>query len=95
MSKSRVQIGKTLTIKGKKFKISKSKAKNKKYRACPLSGEGSCLNFGAKGYTAKPGTKKGDNYCARSSGIKSSKSISPNDFARALWNCNGKKSAKR
>ena len=42
----------------------------------------------------KPGTPDGDNYCARSSGIKSSKKggVTPNDLARAAWNCKGKKS---
>lgn len=95
MAKSRIQIGNNITVKGKKFKISASKVKGKKYQACPTSGKGSCINFGAKGYTARPGTKRGDNYCARSSGIKSSKRISANDFARQLWNCKGKKSQKR
>lgn len=91
---SRIQIGKTVTIKGRKYKISAGTAKGKKYKATPLQGSG-VIQFGAKGYNARPGTKKGDNYCARSSGIKSSKKgATANDFARALWNCNGKKSMK-
>ncbi len=93
---SRIQIGKTVTVKGKQYKIARSKAKGKKYVAKPVGGEGRSINFGAKGYNAKPGTSKGDNYCARSSGIKSSKKgASANDFARKLWNCNGKKSMKK
>jgi len=31
---------------------------------------GKTRRFGAKGYSISPGTPKGDNYCARSSGIK-------------------------
>jgi hypothetical protein len=31
---------------------------------------GKTRSFGAKGYSIAPGTSKGDNYCARSSGIK-------------------------
>jgi len=93
---SRIQVGKTVTVKGKKYKIARSKAKGKKYVAKPVNGEGRSINFGAKGYSAKPNTSKGDNYCARSSGIKSSKKgASANDFARKLWNCNGKKSMKK
>jgi len=93
---SRIQIGKTVTVKGKKYKIARSQAKGKKYVARPVNGEGGVINFGAQGYNAKPGTKKGDNYCARSSGIKSSKKgAGANDFAIMLWNCNGKKSMKK
>lgn len=92
---SRIQVGKTVTVKGKKYKIARSKAKGKKYVAKPLSGEGRSINFGAKGYSARPNSKKGDSYCARSSGIKSSKKgATANDFARKLWNCEGKKSMK-
>ena len=91
---SRIQIGKVVTVKGQKFKISAGTAKGKKYKATALSGN-KTVQFGAKGYSARPGTAKGDNYCARSSGIKSSKSgATANDFARNLWNCQGKKSMK-
>ena len=31
---------------------------------------GKTRSFGAKGFSISPGTPKGDNYCARSSGIK-------------------------
>lgn len=69
-------------------KIVRSKAKGKKYAA--ICGDRT-INFGAKGYTIKPGTPAGDSYCARSAGIKS-EGKSPNAFARALWSCRGKKS---
>jgi len=92
---SRIQIGKNVTVKGREYKISRGTAQGKKYKATPVNGKGGTIQFGAKGYTAAPGTKKGDNYCARSSGIKSSKSgAGANDFARKLWNCEGKKSKK-
>ena len=79
---------------GKSFKIGRSTRKGKKYKACPISGKGSCVHFGATGFNARPGTDKGNNYCARSSGIKS-KEVSPNTFARMLWNCEGKVSKKK
>ena len=92
---SRIRIGKIVTEKGRKYKIAASTAKGKKYKAVPLSGKG-VINFGAKGYTAQPGTPRGDRYCARSSGIKSSKKgATANDFSRMLWNCRGKKSMKK
>lgn len=92
---SRIQIGKTVTVKGKQYKIVKPTAKGKKYKAVPVSGKGRSIHFGAKGYTVQPGTPRGNNYCARSSGIKSSKKgATANDFARKLWNCEGKISKK-
>ena len=92
---SRIQFGKIVTVKGTRYRIAKPTAKGKKYKAVPVSGKGKSIHFGAKGYFAKPGTPKGDNYCARSSGIKSTKKgATPNDLARMLWNCRGKKSMK-
>ena len=94
--KSRIQIGKTITVKGRKYKISAGTAKGKKYKAIPFDGAKGVIQFGAKGYKVAPGTDRGDNYCARSSGIKSSKrGASANDFARILWNCDGKKSRNK
>ncbi len=95
---SRIQFGKVVNVGGKRFRIAKPTAKGKKYKAIPVDAKGKrtggkSYHFGAKGYNARPGTAKGNNYCARSSGIKSAK-ISPNTFARMLWNCNGKKSNK-
>ena len=92
---SRIQIGKVVTLKGKKYKISAGTAKGKKYKATPVDGSSGVIQFGAKGYKVGPGTPRGDSYCARSFGIKSSqKGATPNDFARMLWNCEGKKSKK-
>lgn len=62
----------------------------KKYTATV---DGKKRSFGAKGYSISPGTSKGDNYCARSSGIK--KCQDPpcaNDLSRKAWGCVGKKS---
>jgi len=54
------------------------------------------VQFGAKGYKVGPGTDRGDSYCARSAGIKSTqKGATPNDFARMLWNCEGTKSKNK
>ena len=56
---------------------------------------GKTVEFGAKGYSIAPGTKKGDNYCARSSGIKKcAKPPCANDLSRQAWGCVGKKSVK-
>ena len=93
MAKSRIQKGKTVTVKGRKYKISAGTAKGKKYKATPTDGRSGVIQFGAKGYKAGAGTERGDNYCTRSAGIKSSKKgATPNDFARMLWNCSGNKS---
>ena len=94
--KSRIQIGKTVTVKGRKYKISAGTAKGKKYKATPVDGKPGIVQFVAKGYKVGPGTSRGTNYCTRSSGIKSSKKgAGANDFARMLWNCNGKKSKSK
>ena len=39
MAKSRIQIGKTITVKGRKYKISAGTAKGKKYKATPKAKE--------------------------------------------------------
>lgn len=68
----------------------------KKYKVIVRSGgKDRIVRFGAKGYSISPGTPKGDNYCARSSGIKTSKgNLSPNFHARGIWGCKGNKSSK-
>lgn len=83
-----------ISIANKKFKISQSDRKGKKYKATPVSGQGKSYHFGASGYKVGPGTDRGNNYCSRSAGIKSDK-ISNNAFARALWSCKGKKSTNK
>jgi hypothetical protein len=56
---------------------------------------GKTRSFGAKGYSISPGTKKGDAYCARSSGIKKCKNPPcANALSRQAWGCVGKKSVK-
>lgn len=57
------------------------------------------ISFGQAGNAAdggdriRPGTKKGDAYCARSAAIKKcAKPPCPNDLSRAKWKCVGKKS---
>ena len=88
-------MAKKAVIKGKSFNITRSTRENKKFMAIPSDGKGKTIHFGAKGMRIKPGTPAGDNYCARSSGIKSSERISANDFSRWAWNCKGKKSISK
>ena len=85
-------MAKEVTIKGVKGKIKPSPRKNKKWMFEPNNKNINPIHAGDPNATISPGTERGDNYCARSSGIKSSKKLSPNDLARFMWNCNGKKS---
>lgn len=74
-------------------KIQRSTRKGKKWMVKnPRTGK--TIHAGAKGYTIAPGTAKGDNYCARSSGIKTKGKWSANALARHMWGCRGKKSYK-
>jgi hypothetical protein len=76
------------TRKGKKYKV----------RVCKeVRGKRQCktIHFGASGHRIKPGTKAGDSYCARSSGIKGADDpLSANYWSRRMWGCVGKKSQK-
>lgn len=83
-------------VKGQTFKIFKSPRKNKQLLAISLD-EKIKVHFGAPNMPEFPGTKRGDNYCARSSGIKGTDNIkSANFWSRFyLWNCKGKKSMSR
>ena len=54
------------------------------------------------GRRVKPGTSKGDSYCARSFGIKQRLSEkkkndpnTPNNLSRKRWKCKGKKSTRK
>jgi hypothetical protein len=54
------------------------------------------------GPRVKPGTSKGDSYCARSLGIKkglskekASNPNTPNNLSRKRWKCSGAKSKKK
>lgn len=61
--------------------------------------DGKCRSFGQAGQAKgggdriRPGTKKGDAYCARSAGIKKCKNPPcANTLSRKKWKCRGKKS---
>ena len=83
--------------------------KKKKKKPCkPSKGKrfakrvnGKCRSFGQKGKAKgggdriRPGTKKGDAYCARSAKIKKCKNPPcANDLSRKKWKCRGSKSMK-
>ena len=83
--------------------------KKKKKKACkPSKGkrfakrvDGKCRSYGQAGKAKgggdriRPGTKKGDAYCARSAGIKKCKNPPcANTLSRKKWKCRGKKSMK-
>lgn len=61
---------------------------------------GKRVSYGQKGAKVKPGTSKGDSYCARSAGQmkKHSKAAkdpnSPLRLSRKRWKCKGSKSSK-
>ena len=68
----------------------------------PKTGRTRKVSYGqagkAKGGGARirPGTKKGDAYCARSAKIKKCKNPPcPNDLSRKKWKCRGKKSMRK
>jgi hypothetical protein len=74
------------------------KAKGKKF---VKRVNGRCRSFGQAGKAKgggpriRPGTKKGDAYCARSAGIKKCKNPPcANTLSRRKWKCRGKKSMK-
>ena len=79
----------------------KGKAKGK------ITSSGKKVSYGQAGSAkgggprVKPGTSKGDSYCARSLGIKRELSKekqnnpnTPNNLSRARWKCSGAKSRK-
>lgn len=71
-------------------KVELSDRKNKQLKATFKDGE--VIHFGDKSMPEFPNTKRGDNYCARSSGIKS-KERSANTLSRKiLWKCKEKES---
>ena len=87
--------------------LDEKKKKKKKKKACkPSKGKrfakrvkGKCRSFGQKGKAKdggdriRPGTKKGDAYCARSFKIKKCKNPPcANALSRKKWKCRGKKS---
>lgn len=72
------------------------KARSKKVKN-PKTGRTKTVKYGQKGAKVKPGTSKGDAYCARSAKIKGdwkSDPNSPNNLSRKRWKCRGSKSMK-
>jgi hypothetical protein len=73
---------------------SKGKAKVKR------TASGKKVSYGQKGAKVKPGTKKGDSYCARSAGQMKSHGKAAKDpnsplrLSRKRWKCKGAKSTK-
>jgi hypothetical protein len=82
--------------KGKRFvKV----VKNKKTGRTKKVSYGQAGKAKGGGDRIRPGTKKGDGYCARSAGISKKhpsarKPNSPNALSRKKWKCKGKKSMK-
>ena len=89
--------------------VPKEALQEKKKKACkPAKGKrfakrvnGKCRSFGQSGQAKgggdriRPGTKKGDAYCARSAKIKKCKNPPcANDLSRKKWKCRGSKSMK-
>jgi hypothetical protein len=77
------------------MKPRKGKAKVK------VTSTGKKVSYGQKGASVKPGTSKGDSYCARSSGQmrdfpKAAKDPnSPLRLSRKRWKCSGTKSRSK
>lgn len=76
-----------------------SEKKFKKVVTNPKTGRTKTIRYGQKGATIKPGTSKGDSYCARSLGIakkhpSAKNPNSPNALSRKKWKCKGAKSMK-
>ena len=79
----------------KKKSTKKSTKKPAKGKAVRVTKDGKTRSVGQAGKMPKPGTKKGDAYCARSAGIKKCKNPPcANDISRKRWKCRGKKSMK-
>jgi len=86
-----------------KYRLEKSKRKNKQMVAIfTYKGKEQRVHFGDSKMKEYPGTKRGDNYCARSYGIldgdgKPTRNnvLSPNFWSRnILWKCVGKRSER-
>jgi hypothetical protein len=64
------------------------------------TGSGKKVSYGQKGAAVKPGTSKGDSYCARSQGQMrdhpgaAKDPNSPLRLSRKRWKCSGSKSRK-
>lgn len=85
-------IKKEITLLGRKFTIEKSSQKNKQFTATSLDKK-IVIHFGDSRYPEFPNSARGDNYCARSSGIINKEKFNANALSRKLlWGCKGKKS---
>lgn len=77
------------------MKPRKGKAKVK------VTSTGKKVSYGQKGASVKPGTSKGDSYCARSAGQMrdfpkaASDPNSPLRLSRKRWKCSGTKSRSK
>jgi hypothetical protein len=66
-----------------------------------ITSSGKKVSYGQKGAKVKPGTKKGNSYCARSAGqMRDHPSAakdpnSPLRLSRKRWKCSGTKSRKK
>lgn len=87
----------TVTYLGSKYKIEKSPRKTKQLKVYPINNPSRSVHFGDPTMPEFPGTKRGDNYCARSFGIKGRNNPKSANFwsRKYLWNCRGKKSLKK
>lgn len=87
------------TLEEKKKKKRKKPCKPSKGKRFAKRVKGKCRSFGQKGKAKdggdriRPGTKKGDAYCARSAKIKKCKNPPcANALSRKKWKCRGSKS---
>ena len=80
-----------------------SEKRFKKVVTNPTTGRKKTVKYGQAGKAAdggdriRPGTAKGDAYCARTNAIKGdwrSDKNSPNQLSRKKWKCSGSKSMK-
>jgi len=80
--------------KGKTYTVKKSSRKNKQLM---VDVNGKTVHFGDPTMPEFPGTKRGDNYCARSFGIGNIDNPKSANFwsRKYLWNCKKKKSLKQ
>lgn len=82
----------TKPAKGKRFAKTVKNPKTGRTRKVSYGQAGKAKDGGDR---IRPGTKKGDAYCARSAGIKKCKNPPcANDLSRKKWKCRGKKSMK-
>lgn len=82
------------TINGVKGNIRTSTRNGKKWMFVPDDENKKTVHAGQAGETIQPGSPAGNNYCARSNGIPHGKQgkVTPNDLARYMWRCEGKRS---